>query len=105
METLNKKEFIISLIRDNLIIMKLVSGLNDLGLIADDYHTHLGDTIFKLMGFEEGEHSDLIFEKVFIANSRKVKQIDFSSSADELMLLSMEIYEELLFAKKIGHVE
>lgn len=102
METLNKKELIINLIRGNLINMKLVTGLDDLGLIADDYYLHLGDTIFKLMEFEASEQNDLIFEKVFMANSEKVRQIDFSSSLDELTLLSMEIYEELLFAKKIG---
>jgi hypothetical protein len=45
------------------------------------------------------EQSDLIFEKVFIVISEKVAQIDISSSKDELTLLSMEIYKELLFAK------
>jgi hypothetical protein len=101
MEIENKKELIISLIRDNLINLKLVTGLNDLGLIADDYSLFLGDTIFKLMGFEASAKSDLIFEKVFIANSEKVEQIDFSS-LDELTLLSTQIYEELLFAKEIS---
>ena len=102
METLNKKELIISLIRDNLINLKLVSGLNHLGLIADDYYLHLGDTIFKLMGFEASEQSDLIFETVFMGNSEKISQVSISSSLDELNLLSMEIYKELLFARGIS---
>jgi hypothetical protein len=99
MEEMNKQELILALIRDNLINMKLVTGLNGLGLIADDYYLNLGDTIFKLMGFEASEKSDLIFEKVFMANSEKVSQIDFSTSKDEIMRLSMEIYRELLFVK------
>lgn len=101
MEEIDKQELILALIRDNLINLKLVGGLNALGLIADDYCLSLGDTVFKLMGFEASEKSDLIFEKVFMANSEKVSQIDFSYSKDELMRLSMEIYRELLFAKGI----
>jgi hypothetical protein len=54
------------------------------------------------MGFEASEKSDLIFEKVFMANSEKVSQIDFFISRDELMRLSMEIYRELLFVKGIS---
>lgn len=102
METLDKKELIISLIKDNLINLKLISGLNNLGLIADDYYLRLGDTIFKLMGFEASEQSDMIFETVFMGNSEKVSQIAISGSLDELDLLSMEIYNELLFAKGIS---
>lgn len=98
---MEEKELILSLIRDNLINTKLTSGLGDLGLIADDYTLNLGDTIFKLMGFSPSEHSDLIFENVFITISEKVGQIDIRSSKDELSLLSMEIYNELLFAKGI----
>jgi hypothetical protein len=102
MEEMNKQELILALIRDNLINMKLVTGLNALGLIADDYYLNLGDTVFKLMGFEASEKSDLIFEKVFMANSEKVSQIDFSTSGDEIMRLSMEIYRELLFVKGVS---
>jgi hypothetical protein len=102
MEEINKNELILSLIKDNLVNTKLINGLNELGLIADDYYLNLGDTVFKLMGFEASEKSDLIFEKVFIANSEKVNQINISESKDEVMRLSMEIYQELLFVKNIS---
>lgn len=101
MELLDKKELILRLIKDNLINTKLISGLNGLGLIADDFTLNLGDTIFKLLGFEASEQSDLIFETVFMGNSEKITQIAISGSKDELDLLSMEIYNELLFAKGI----
>ena len=103
METLDKKELVISLIKDNLINLKLITGLNHLGLIAHDYYLGLGDTIFKLMGFQPSQQSDLIFERIFISISEKVQQIDISSSSDELMLLSMEIYKELVFAKEVSN--
>jgi hypothetical protein len=102
MEEINKTDLVLSLIKDNLINMKLINGLNNLGLIADDYCLGLGDTVFKLMGFEANDKNDLIFEKVFIANSEKINQIDVSHSKDEVMRLSMEIYQELLFVKSIG---
>jgi hypothetical protein len=95
-----EEEIIIRLIRDHLINMKLVSGLNALGLNADDYSLYLGDTIFLLMGFEGNEHNDLIFEKVFLGNSEKVRHINFSYDTEELDALSKLIYEELMLLKE-----
>ncbi len=101
MEEIDKKELILSLIQDNLINLKLVTGLNSLGLIADNYCLSLGGTVFKLMGFKPDEQTDLIFERVFIAISATIAEINFSDSKDELIRLSMKIYDELVFAKGI----
>lgn len=101
MESINTQSLIISLIRDSLINFKLISGLNNLGLNADDYHTYLGDTIFKLMGLEGHKQTDMLFEKVYLANAEKVKFISFATSTIELDVLSKEIYDELLLAKGI----
>lgn len=98
---LYERNIIILLIRDSLINFKLISGLNALGLNADDYHIYLGDTVFQLMGLKDREQSDFIFEKVFVANSEKIKHISFSSSTKELDKLSEEIYKELLYAKEM----
>lgn len=97
----NDPKFIIKLIRDCLINFKLVSGLNALGINADDYHLYLGDTIFELMGFKSKNNSDLIYENVFLANCEKVKHISFAMSTDELDALSEEIYKELMFAREM----
>lgn len=94
----NQKELIISLIKDNLVSMKLILGLNKLGLTADNFTLHLGDTIFKLMEFESGK-SDFIFEKIFVASTERVMQVEFSN--EEITLLSMEIYQDLLLAKEM----
>jgi hypothetical protein len=101
METISNEELIMRLIKDSLINTKLISGLNSLGLIADDYTLFLGETIFLLMGFEAGEQSDLIFDKVYLALSEKVSDIKFSDSMQEVEILSKEIYDQLLFAKGV----
>lgn len=99
MDTMHSKDLILSLIRDSLINFKLISGLNLLGLNADDYHIHLSDTIFKLMNLQNHKQGDLLFEKIYLANAQKVKHIRFPASTEELDAISNEIYEELLFAK------
>lgn len=101
MEELNKTDLILSLIQDNLINLKLLYGLEALGLVPDDYYLNLGHTVFKLMGFEASAQSDLLFEKVFVANSAKVAHFGFSDSKAELIELSKEIYDELVFAREI----
>jgi hypothetical protein len=97
----NDAQLVIKLIRGNLINFKLISGLNVLGLNADDYHIHFGDTIFELMGFKESKDSDLIYENVFIPNCEKVRHISFAMSTEELDALSEEIYKELVFARSM----
>ena len=101
MKELNKEELILSLIQDNLINLKLVYGLDDLGLVPDDYYLNLGDTVFKLMGFEASAQNDFIFENVFMANTRKVRSLNFSNSKEDLKDLSESIYKDLIFAKEI----
>lgn len=93
------KTLILRLIRDSLINYKLVSGLNSIGLNADDYHVYLGDTIFQLMGLNQKKEGDLLFEKIYLGNAQKVRHISITSSTEDLDKLSEEIYEELLFAK------
>ncbi len=96
-----QKDLVIGLIKDGLINLKLINGLNSLGLNANDYSISVGDKIFALMGFKDDDLNDLIFENVYLAISEKVKHIDFSVSTEELEKLSEEIYGELLFAKEI----
>jgi hypothetical protein len=98
-KNIEEKDLTIRLIKDSLISFKLISGLNALGLNADDYTSFLGDTIFLLMDLQHHEKSDFIFESVFLTHAEKVRYIDFSSSMEELDVLSREIYNELLFAK------
>lgn len=96
MENLNSEQLIVRLIKDALTNRRLILGLNSLGLTADNYTLFLGDTIFLLMGFEKGK-SDFIFEKIFLASTDQVMQIEFSH--EEMTRLSIQIYQDLLIAK------
>ena len=99
---MDDKDLIISLIQDNLISLKLIYGLEELGLLPDDYYLRLGDTIFKLMGIESGPKSDTIFEDIFVANCKKVRAIeDVRDPEGGLKKLSEMIYNDLLLAKGI----
>ena len=100
-----RKQIITSLIKDGLVNLKLINGLNAAGLNASSYHISIGDTIFVLMGFKDDHLNDLIFENVYLAISERVKDIDFTNSMEELEKLSEEIYFELLFAKEICEIK
>jgi hypothetical protein len=100
-----QKDLVVGLIKDGLINLKLINGLNSLGLNANDYSISVGDKIFVLMGFKDDRLNDLIFENVYLAISERVKHIDFSITVEELETLSEEIYTELLFAKEICDIK
>ena len=94
----NEKELILSLIKDDLINLKLVYGLEELGLIAGDYLLHLSTTIFKLMGIAETWANEFIFEQ-YLTLSEQVKQIDITESHNNLNTLVEEMYAYLLQEK------
>lgn len=50
---MDQKEIIIRLIKDHLVNTRLINGLYNLGIYLDDYHLHLSDTIFKMMGIPD----------------------------------------------------
>jgi hypothetical protein len=50
---MEQQEIIIRLIKDHLVNTRLINGLYDLGIYMDDYHLHLSDTIFKMMGIPD----------------------------------------------------
>lgn len=97
----NNKNLILRLIRDDLTNTKLVSGLNNLGLDADLYNLYLGETIFSLMGFQENEQSDIVYERIYLAMAEKVNEIDFSVYKEKIDKLAMDIYDELMEAKRL----
>lgn len=56
-----RKKDIISLIKDDLTHIRLVYGLETLGLNAGNYYLHLNETIFKLVGIKANKED--FFEK------------------------------------------
>lgn len=90
----NKKEIIISLIKDNLKNTRLVVGLDKLGLNASKYHLHLSDTIFQLIGFKSAEYNEKVFTK-YVNDSMKVSSVDIFLSPEKLEALATKIYKDL----------
>jgi hypothetical protein len=94
MKVLNDEKFILSLIKDHLINAKLVNGLNEMGLNADPYCLHLSDAIFNIMGYEENEATEQIFER-YMELSKRALFIDITHSNKPLDDLALQIYIEL----------
>jgi hypothetical protein len=95
---MRKKEMAIRLIRDDLINSKLVYGLGDMGLNADNYLLHLSEMIFELVGFDDSEQTDELTEQ-YIEMTKRVKAIDADEMHCQLKQLAQEIYTELLIIK------
>lgn len=53
MDVLQKEKLVISLIKDDLINLKLIYGLRDLGIDTNEYYLHASDTVFELLGFNQ----------------------------------------------------
>jgi hypothetical protein len=89
------KELILSLIQDDLINAKLVYGLGDLGLNAEEYLLHLSSTVFRFMGLENNRNVETITE-CYIKLTEQAKAIDITGARTRLEKLAEKIYQELL---------
>ena len=85
---------IIELIEDNISNVKLIFGLENLGIDASLYYFNSPSIVFKLMGIENLNDSDELFEKYFEWLKEGVS-IDFSDSREELKKYAELIYERL----------
>jgi hypothetical protein len=95
---MNIEKLILSLIKDDLINIKLIGSLQKIGLYSDCYYLHLSTTVFELMGFEDNE-SDKMYDK-YIELSEKATDIDITASNKAMEKLADEIYTELKRSKK-----
>lgn len=89
------ENLILSLIKDDLINVKLINGLNQVGLNADKYTLDLSDTIFSLMGFKDNEETEIIY-KHYLELSKQATLIDISNSNKSMEVLARQIYNEIL---------
>jgi hypothetical protein len=95
--SMKRKTLIISLIRDDLINSKLVYGLGDMGLNADEYLLHLSETVFKLMGLDS---TDQLTEH-YLELTQRIRDIDIFDRAGTLEHLAIDIYHKLLLQKNV----
>ncbi len=88
-------KLIISLLKDDLINSKLVNGLSDIGINADEYLLHLSDTIFNPMAITDKRSNEFIF-KSYLDIVKRAKYIDIANGHDNLV---KELYFYLLHEK------
>lgn len=92
-----QKEIIISLIKDDLTNIRLVSGLEKLGLDSGKYYLNLSQTFFTLMGFKDNEQNDSL-HKQYVEFAQK----SLTTHPDELSDLANEVFERLNKGKKLS---
>lgn len=101
---MNEQKIILSLIKDDLTNTKLVLSLNALGLQADHYSLQLSATIFELMGFEDDDTTEPIFER-YIEHSKTVTLIGSYRWHEQLEELAQEIYAVLISERKLLQIK
>jgi len=97
------EQLILSLIKDDLINHKLVSGLNQLGLCASDYHLHLSETIFMLMGIDTYAEDETLQNRYRELTSA-AQHIDLTKIPGRTVMLDTlahSIYHELLRQRSV----
>lgn len=87
-----RRKDLLSLIKDDLTHIRLVYGLEVLGLNAGNYYLNLNVTIFKIAGIKEKNED--FFEK-YIAESREVHNIDIFKYPELLNDMALRLYKEL----------
>ena len=90
---MEQQEIIIRLIKDHLVQTRLINGLNQLGLCADDYYLHLSDTIFKMLGIPD-ENEELY--TVYLDWCTKISQTEVLRDRELLNDYANEIYKVLM---------
>ncbi len=95
---MKRKRLIITLIKDHLIVTRLVDGLHRLGL-EGDYYIHASDTVFHLMGISEEE--DLYEE--FLDWCNEAAKLDLYKYPKYLDNASVSIYK--LLKREIKYLE
>ena len=95
---MKRKQLIITLIKDHLIVTRLVNGLNRLGL-QGDYYIHASDTVFDLLGISEEE--DLYEE--FLDWCNEATKLDLYKYPKYLDNAARSIYK--LLKKEIKYLE
>lgn len=101
---LSTKSHILTLLKNDLINTRLLGGLNNLGLEADNYVLNLNDLVFELLELEDTPEVKDQFYAVYQERIDEIVSQDAEEWEDALSLLPADIYKTLL-AFKQGVVE
>lgn len=100
MQSINEKEFIIGLIKDDLTNIRLVHGLDLLGLDSGNYYLHLSETIFKLIGITIDDED---FFEEYMGECKTVININIFEYPELLNSLAHSLYNKLIEHKSETH--
>jgi hypothetical protein len=92
METARLNQLVLSLIKDDLVNLRLIYGLQAMGIHADGYMLHLSNTVFALMGFDDTDRRTDAIHDHYIRLSQKIAHIDIHEAPELLDELAREIY-------------
>lgn len=87
------KEVIISLIKDDLTNLKLIKGLNKLGLDAEHYDLNLPDSIIKLMNNNLTNDENEMIHEYYCEISNRIIEYELTNISDEMK--AGEIFKEI----------
>ena len=91
LKRIGKKE-IMSLIKDDLKHIRLVYGLENLGLETDNYSLRLNETIFQLIGIKSDR--DDFFEE-YVEECRTIYNMDIFKHPELLNIMALNLYKKL----------
>jgi hypothetical protein len=94
-----EQQVIIDLISDDLLNLRLIGGLKNLGIEASEYYQEISTGVFKLIGFKEEERTDELYE-FYDQEAMAIREIAGRPSGAELSELALRIYVELLVRKR-----
>ena len=83
---------IVKLLQEDLKNSKLLLGLNQLGIVADPYHSDLGSIILVLMGFNDNNEDLYAFYQQQI---EQLTSLETSAFHQQLDSLASNLYEVL----------
>ena len=89
------KDSIITLIEDNIVNVKLIEGLEKLGIDASVYYFNTPSVVFKLAGIEDSKEIEELY-KIYFEWLRNGESIDISSSREELRKYAKQVYMVLM---------
>jgi len=95
---MTEKELIISLIKDDLTNIRLITGMEKLGLDYDQYYLQLSETFFALIDFKSKEWEERAYDE-YLEYSKKVLSIDIAKHPEKLTAMANTVYNKLIEEK------
>lgn len=98
---LTKKELILALIKADMRNVKLIHGLESAGALVEHFYTDLSVVILKLIGFEEAERTDALYE-LYDEKMNMLIDVSVYEFTERLNYLVVDFYNELLVRKLVN---